>query len=310
MPRPRLAVLALAAGTLFPSLVLAQSVGGAVPAFEPPPPAAAPQRDGEVMERAKRSGDAAFGQKADMVANFASAYARNGKPKLALFWNRQLSDTLNEWYSDTRIVNRTDNNSAMSGELNLNQSGSTQNTTAIERRVTDPRRVSTSESFEWEFQDGFLAPFLEAGVTVLDRAAIMRLTGVDMAGSGERTVETRALQGKADYLMEVLVAPNQRSTVGYELRARILDVKTGAIVAMVNSKSLKEWNPEKRVLATDRGFVDPNDYDEDEEFGPEGDEKFRAGPTGFSARRKPPKLAKIATNLAHNTMTGLMRQWK
>lgn len=309
MTRTRLAALALAVGTLLPLAVSAQSVGGAVPPYEPPP-AATPQRNGEVMERAKRSGDAAFGQKSDMLANFASAYARNGKPKLALFWNRQLSDALNEWYSDTRIVNRTDSNSSMSGELNLDQSGSNQNTTAIERRVTDPRRVTTSESFEWEFQDGFLAPFLEAGVTVLDRAAIMRLTGVDMAGTGERTVETRALQGKADYLMEVLVSPNQRSSVGYELRARILDVKTGAIVAMVNSKSLKEWNPEKQVLATDRGFVDPNDLDDDDGFGPEGEEKFSAGSTGFHTRRKPPKLSKIAGNLAHNTMTGLMRQWK
>lgn len=310
MSRIRLAAATFAVGALLPLVAAAQSVGGAVPAYEPPPPVAAPQRDGEVMERAKRPSDAAFGQRADLVANFASAYARNGRPKLALFWNRQLSDTLNEWYSDTRIVNRSDSSSTMSGELNLNQTGSAQNTTAIERRVTDPRRVSTSESFEWEFQDGFLAPFLEAGVTVLDRAAIMRLTGVDMAGSGERTVETRALQGKADYLMEVLVSPNQRSSVGYELRARILDVKTGAIVAMVNSKSLKEWNPDKPVLATDRGFVDPNDYDDDDSFGPEGDERYRAGPTGFQARRKPPKLSKIATNLAHNTMTGLMRQWK
>lgn len=306
--RTRVAALALAA--LLPVTVSAQSVGGAVPPYEPPPPAAAPQRDGEVMERAKRTSDAAFGQKSDMAADFAAAYARNGKPKLALFWNRQLSDTLNEWYSDVRIVNRTDTNSTMSGELTLNQSGSQQNTTAIEKRVTDPRRVSTSESFEWEFQDGFLAPFLEAGVTVLDRAAIMRLTGVDMAGTGERSVETRALQGKADYLMEVLVSPNQRSTVGYELRARILDVRTGAIVAMVNSKNLKEWNPEKQVLATDRGFVDPNDFDDDDSFGPEGEQKFAASSTGFHARRKPPKLSKIAGNLAHNTMTGLMRQWK
>lgn len=309
--RIRLAPLALFAGTLIGTAAHAQSVGSGVPAYEPPPPVAAPVRDGEVMTKTKAAGDAAFGKQADLVSNFAAAYARNGKPKLALFWNRALSDTLNEWYADTRVVNRSQGSSTMSGELTLNQSGNTENSTAIERRVTDPRRVQTSESFEWEFQDGFLAPFLEAGVTVLDRAAIVRMTGADMQGTGERTVEIRALQGKADYLMEILVAPNQRSSVGYELRARILDVKTGAIVAMVNSKSLKEWNPEKPMVATAQGFVDPNDLDdEDENFGPLGDKKYRATGTGFEGRRKPPKLPKIAQNLAHNTMNGLMRQWK
>lgn len=309
--RTRFAFLALAAGTLLAPAALAQSVGGAVPAYEAPPPVAAPSRDGEVMKRAKGAGDAAFGKQSSVSSDFAAAYARNGKPKLALFWNRQLSDTLNEWYSDTRVVSRTQENSTMSGEMTLNQSGSAENSTAIERRVTDPRRAQTGESFEWEFQEGFLAPFLEAGVTVLDRAAIVRMTGIDMAGAGERSVEIRALQGKADYLMEILVAANQRSSVGFELRARILDVKTGAIVAMVNSKSLKEWNPEKPMLATAQGFVDPNDQDdEDENFGPLGENKFRATASGFQKRRKPPKLPKIAQNLAYNTMNGLMRQWK
>lgn len=307
----RLAALALAAATLLPATSHAQSAGGGVPAYEPPPPVEATPRDGKVMERAHKSADAAgsFASQSGLVANFASAYAKNGKPKLALFWNRQLSDTLNEWYSDTRVVTRQEGASTMSGDITLNQTENGQQTTAIERRVVDPRRPQTSESFEWEFQDGFLAPFLEAGAVVVDRAAIVRLTGVDMNTTNERSVETRALQGKADYLMEVLVGANAKSSTGYELRARILDVKTGAIIAMVNSKNLKEWNPEKPVLATGSGFVLPEDED-DESFGPQGDDKYRATGSGFEKRRKPPKLSKIAQNLAYNTMTGLMRQWK
>jgi hypothetical protein len=308
MPIRRLAVLAVAAGTLLPAAVRAQSAGGGVPAYEPPPPVQAPARSGEVMQKAAKSGGAAFGERADVVSGFASAYAANGKPKLALYWNRQLSEALNEWYSDTRIVNRTDSSSTMSGELNLDKTGTTQNTTEIQRRVQDRRRGTVSESFEWEFQDGFLAPFLEAGAVVLDRAAIMRFTGADMQNSAENLVEVRALQGKADYLLEILVSPNWQSTTGYELRTRILEVKTGRIVAMVNSRNLKEWNPEKPVTATDRGFVEADE--DDETFGPQGEDKFRATATGFERKRKPPKLAKISQNLAYNTMSGLMRQWK
>ncbi|CAA7623820.1 conserved exported hypothetical protein [Magnetospirillum sp. LM-5] len=310
MPKARLAALALAGCALLPAAAWSQSVGGAVPDYQPPPPAQAPARNSEVMQKAAKAGDAAgaFGTQADVVGRFASAYAANGKPKLALFWNRQLSETLNEWYSDTRIVNRTESNSTMSGEINLDKQGSTQNTTEIQRRVQDRRRGQVSESFEWEFQDGFLAPFLEAGATILDRAAIVRFTGADMQTTNENLVEVRALQGKADFLLEILVAPNWQSSTGYELRTRILEVKTGRIVAMVNSKNLKEWNPEKQVVATDRGFVEPDD--DDESFGPQGDDKYRATATGFEKKRKPPKLAKISQNLAYNTMNGLMRQWK
>lgn len=307
----RLALAAVAAGTLYPAVALAQA-GGGVPAYEPPPPAPAPERDGQVMAKPtkKDGGGGAFAAQGATIASFADSYARNGRPRLALYWNKQLSEALSDWYSDMRVVNSSQNNSTMSGDFNLNQSGNSQNTLEVQRRVQDSRRAAVTESFEWEFQEAFLAPFLEAGATIVDRGAMMRFAAADQPASNEKTIEVRGLQGKADYLMEVLVSPNWKSSTGYELRTRILDVKTGAIVAMVNSKNLKEWNPEKPIQATDRGFVDPNDDDDDESFGPQGEDKYRATGTGFERKRKPPKLSKIAQNLAYNTMNGLMRQWK
>jgi hypothetical protein len=289
---------------------LAQSAGGAVPAYEPVTPQAPPLRDGEALPR--RTQDMAQSANgAAISSDFAQAYARRGKPRLALYWNRQLGETLSDWYSDVRVVERSEGNSSMSGDFNLTQSTNNQNSLEVQRRAQDSRRMATTESFEWEFQDAFLAPFMEAGATIIDRAAMIRLTGADMATTGnERTVETRALQGKADYLMEILVSPNSKSTTGYELRTRILDVKSGAIVATVNSKNLRDWNPEKDIVATNRGFTDPNDLEDDETFGPQGDNRYRATDQGFQKRTKPPKLSKIAQNLAYNTMAGLSRQWK
>lgn len=308
MAARRLAFAAVAMAGLLPAATLAQGV----PAYDSPAPAAPPDRSGTVMTRpaAKAADGGAFAAQGATVASFADAYRRNGKPRLALYWNRQLSEALTDWYSDVRVVNGSQSNSSMSGDFNLNQSSNSQNTLEVQRRVQDSRRGAVSESFEWEFQEAFLAPFLEAGATVVDRGAMMRLTAADQPASSEKTVEVRGLQGKADYLMEVLVSPNWKSSTGYELRTRIIEVKTGAIVAMVNSKNLKEWNPEKQVVATDRGFVDPNDEDDDESFGPQGEDKYRATASGFERKRKPPKLSKIAQNLAYNTMNGLMRQWK
>ncbi|MGE5516354.1 MAG: hypothetical protein ACM31D_11110 [Bacteroidota bacterium] len=307
MSARRLAFAAVAAAALFPAIAAAQGV----PAYDPPPPAAPPERDGTVMTKARTAADSAFAAQGATVAGFADAYRRNGKPRLALYWNRQLSEALSDWYSDVRVVNGNQSNSSMAGDFNLTQSANGQNTLEVQRRIQDSRRGTVSESFEWEFQEAFLAPFLEAGATVVDRGAMMRLAAADEPASGEKTIEVRGLQGKADYLLEVLVSPNWKSSTGYELRTRIIDIKTGAIVAMVNSKNLKEWNPEKPVVATDHGYVDPRDAeDEDESFGPQGEDKVRATSTGYERKRKPPKLSKIAQNLAYNTMNGLMRQWK
>lgn len=305
----RLLLAAAAAATLAPAVTAAQGV----PPYEPPAPVAPPQRDGTVMAKPSRdaAGTAAdtFGARAATVGNFADSYRRHGKPRLALYWNQQLSEALSDWYSDVRVVNTNQSNSTLSGDLTLNQSGKDQSTLEIQRRTPDSRRAVVSESFEWEFQEAFLAPFLEAGATVVDRGAMMRFAAADDPAASEKTVEVRGLQGKADYLLEVLVAPNWKSSTGYELRTRILDVKTGAIVAMVNSKNLREWNPEKRAEVGATGFTLP-DEDEDESFGPQGDDKYRATATGFERKRKPPKLSKIARNLAYNTMNGLMSQWK
>ena len=304
----RLVLAAAAAGTLLPAAVAAQGV----PPYEPPAPVGPPERDGQVMAKPSRAipSGGAFGERGSTVAGFADSYARNGKPRLALYWNQQLSEALSDWYSETRVVNSSQDNSTMSGDFTLNQSSNSQNTLEIQRRAHDTRRGTLNESFEWEFQEAFLAPFLEAGATVVDRGAMMRFTAADNASASEKTVEVRGLQGRADYVLEVLVSPNWKSSTGYELRTRILDVKTGAIVAMVNSKNLREWNPEKETTVGPNGFSIPDEDDDDENFGPKGEDKYRATATGFERKRKPPKLSKIARNLAYNTMDGLMRQWK
>lgn len=304
----RLVLAAAAAGTLLPAAVAAQGV----PPYEPPAPVGPPERDGQVMAKPSRAtpSNSAFGERGSTIDGFADSYARNGKPRLALYWNQQLSEALSDWYSETRVVNSSQDNSTMSGDFTLNQSSNSQNTLEIQRRAHDSRRGTLNESFEWEFQEAFLAPFLEAGATVVDRGAMMRFTAADNASASDKTVEVRGLQGKADYVLEVLVSPNWKSSTGYELRTRILDVKTGAIVAMVNSKNLREWNPEKETTVGPNGFSVPDEDDDDENFGPKGEDKYRATATGFERKRKPPKLSKIARNLAYNTMDGLMRQWK
>jgi hypothetical protein len=311
MPNPLLIGIAAAAVWLMPQQALAQAIGGPVPEYVAPAPVPPPARTGEVMERAAKTGGT-FASRPELVKEFQDAYQRNKKPRLAFFWNRQLSDTLNQWYGDQRLVVSDSGQGSLSGDFNIEGSANRQRTIELQNRAgsTERSRMQPSENWEWEFQDGFLSPFLEAGATVVDRTAILRITGANQRGVDDLTIETRSLQGMADYLVEVLVTPANQSTVGYELRARILDVQTGRIMAYVNSRSLKDWNQKERATATSTGF-EMNDDDDDETFGPRSTEKrYKATSTGFERKRKPPKLKSISENLAYNVMTGMMKQWQ
>jgi hypothetical protein len=294
----------------------AQSIGGAVPPYEPKPLAAPPVRSDDVSVPSPAA--EAPGTTQDIVQTFRSAYAHAGKPKLAIFWNRQLTDALHDWYGDARLVITNTSEGSLSGNVSspsvsgaasLNGSSSQQTTVEMQRRLPDPnnQRLQPSESWEWQFQDGFLTPFLAAGATVLDRTAMMRITAAGTRGDSSM-IEMKALQGMADLLIDILVTPQARATTGYELRARVLEVKTGRIVAYVNSRSLKGWNPPKQAIATSHGFEMPDE--DDDAFGPESDTRYKATSDGFVATRKPPRLSLISQNLAYNVMNGLSEQWR
>ncbi|RAU21523.1 hypothetical protein CU669_12545 [Paramagnetospirillum kuznetsovii] len=299
----------LMAAVLLGGAASAQTVGPKVPPYQAPakadPPARAAAPEGSPGFDTGVRPDP-FKPQTDVIARFADAYGKGGRPRLAFYWNRQLTDTMAQWYSESRTISTDKSANTTEGDLALKQSGSKQSTVETQRRNADEQaRQSRPETWEWEFQDGFLTPFLTADALVVDRTAIMRIMGAGGEDIDPRTVEIMALQNMADLLVEVLVADQPKATTGYELRARILDVKTGRIVAMVNSRSLKEWQRTDKAVATSRGFDIADD--DDEGFGPErANNNYKATPSGFEKKRKPPKPAAIAHNLATNVMSGLI----
>jgi hypothetical protein len=317
----RLSGLLVSSLCLAPALAGAQTIGGAVPPYEPPPQYQAPQpkQDGATITPFPSTPvqrENAFAARDQVVRDFSAAYKKAKNPKIAIFWNRELTDTLDEWYGTSRTVITQNGQGSVSGNFgsnNLNLNGSSNSQTSIEQqyRTGNDQRPQFSESREWQFQDGFLGPFLKAGAYVVDRAAIVRLTGVNAGGMNGKAIETKAISGMADILIEVLAANQAQSRSGYELRARVLETKTGRILGYVNSRGLKEWNEQPAAMATSRGFILPDDDDDDETFGPSpGQERYRATSQGFKATRKPPKLDVVAQNLAYNVMDSLMGQWR
>lgn len=219
-----------------------------------------------------------WGINPDDIANFSDSAMR--EKRIAIYMNRKFSDRTKEWITPVRASSNTTvyGNKQSSGTMtqggqvtNSNNSSdigvSGQTTQGLDFRMVDqPRQGPGEESaWMWEFQDGFMNAFLEAGANLVDRSVITRLQGAESlrgkneATVNEQTIEVDALKGYADIFIELLASPKRsssKSPYNYDLKAMAKEVKTGRILAMVTSM---KWPPYKKkskqevMMTTDEG---------------------------------------------------------
>jgi hypothetical protein len=226
------------------------------------------------------------------VGRFQVVYARRGAPRLGLFWNRDLGDQLTRWETRRRhvVTGRGDAEVQEPGKEAGRTAASSEITASDQRLGPEARRRGPGERLEWELQDGFLDPLLRAGVRVVDRATIIRIVGVREASRGRpgesqepQSVELLALQGFADILLEILLAPAPETDDGIELRAVAKEIATGTIVTQVSTRTMR------RLVRTGPQYV--------------------ATPRGFEPRPVPTILQDLTTQLALALMDSLAVQW-
>lgn len=219
-----------------------------------------------------------WGINPDDIANFSDSAMRD--KRIAVYMNQKLSDRTKEWITPVRGTTNTtvygnkqsagtmtDDGQVSSSTNSSDIAVSGQTTQGLEFRMVDkPRQGPGEESaWMWEFQDGFMNAFLEAGANMVDRSVITRLQGAEsLRGKNESTVneqiiEIDALKGYADIFIELLASPKRsssKSPYNYDLKAMAKEVKTGRILAMVTSM---KWPPYKKktqqevMMTTDEG---------------------------------------------------------
>ena len=171
---------------------------------------------------------------------FRRAYRRAGSPRLAVFWNRVFSDGLRDMQADRRIVVKASDASA-SGGADKAFSARRTDRVAVKsetRRADDARASPVSEIGEFRFRTGYLQPLIKEGASVIDRAAIMRLTDAarrlaDSAvpADDRQLIETAALRDHADLLIQIALSPSAESRTGAFFHVSMLEVETGRIRA-------------------------------------------------------------------------------
>jgi len=172
-----------------------------------------------------------------MDAAFAlqPVYARAGRPRIALFWNIELTDQLQDDRSERlRTVDQYSERKRRGEAI-----GRRVIETGIDTRtsVRGRRPSPLTEHDEWILVAAFEAGVRAGGVQLVDRAAILRLTSAGAGGGGDsRLTETQSLLERADLLLEVLLTPDNESLSGVAFRGIVRDIGSGTVLGSFHSR--------------------------------------------------------------------------
>ena len=158
-------------------------------------------------------------------ALFGEAWRAAGKPRLAVFFERAFDDRLSDFAVDSRLV---------VGRESRSGDGDTagETTVRVETAAAPARFSAFSEIDRLRFETGFSRPFLEAGVTLVDRAAAMRLLHAERASESasrrvddRQWIETEALRAYADMVLQISAVSPTGGGVAFRVAA--VDLRTG-----------------------------------------------------------------------------------
>lgn len=188
-----------------------------------------------------------------IIKRFRAAYG-NETPRVAVFWNRTFDDQVSDWSSNTRGVVST--RGSLNGEVpdgNVDLQGHGQMAAQAEYR---PNQQSGPEEPAFELQSGLVSQLTDAGVSVVARDAIMRITDnalekgdFSRLSPDQRRLEMRALGEHADMLLVI------RKLARNSFEVKVLDVQNGSIRTMLSSNGVPpEKDKARQWKATDHGF--------------------------------------------------------
>lgn len=228
-------------------------------------PAGAQYREGQPMVLAPVS-DPQSGVAAPDDTGFRSAYAKAGSPRITVFWNRQLSDTLTTQYDQ---VQQAEVHASAGQITRVSPSGNALATVRQSSAVATLRegeralpqvgeaRSLLSERSEWSIASAFSTRLQRAGVRLVDRNMAMRSQAAGETAADRRDVqglEIKALQGNSELLAEVLQTADPRAPFGVMFRVDIKDVSSGELLASVVSDGRPPARGPGRFVAGRKGF--------------------------------------------------------
>jgi hypothetical protein len=197
---------------------------------------------------------------------FANWYAAAGRPRMLLFWNRQLTDETTTRRTDKTIEDRTYGEST-SGETTSTRFGEAtlKETDGSERKVTSRESEAitgqTYSNMNRKASDlletVFVNTFLAVGAEVVDRDALIRRLSLEnpQADRGDiQFLESQALATGIPYLVEILPSPDPDSPTGLVFTIKIKHLPTSSLRAQFQTRAVPPTGPSRIVPVPGVGF--------------------------------------------------------
>jgi len=211
----------------------------------------------------------------DFAGEFRQRYQHAGAPRIMLLWNQELSARAGqEWVVR---VNEQASGSRTFSSLKQSTTGSSDNSTLTEgggqaqtqkqretsvgQREDAKRSTALSERNAAQLLRSFESHMRDGGARLIDHALSVR--GAAVAGGGTvdsadvntRTLEATAVRKNADMLLQVLLVPDDKSTLGYGFDVSVREVANGTVVASFYTRAVPRSPPSRQVYtATEKGF--------------------------------------------------------
>ena len=192
------------------------------------------------------------------VAAFSAAYASAGKPAVAVLWNRQLSDVLEQGSSSALTIDSAAIGAAqVDGGSIIGASERRTTLTAQDSKSRQPERAQPAEHRDLQMRSAFMQAMVRAGVHLVDRNVVMRTRAAAQKGQphDEQQIETEALAQHAKLLMEVLNTPDPDSPTGWATYVSVKRIADGVLMAegYIDGKAAPVPPPPKRFVADPNG---------------------------------------------------------
>ena len=254
-------------------------------------PASAQLRADEPMVLSARADDGPAEDEAASIDAFRRRYHGQRRPMVALFWNRELSDRIAQSVVQRQSVEGSKHESAnesstQTGKQVVRQETTSQTTDVMSFSTMEPIRAGLDERAESRLRSAFLSTLASGGLKLIDRSMMVRSAAAKSASAVDaQNIETRALEGQAKYLLEVLLIRDEQAPLGFGFQLSVKDVTSAAIVFSDYTNALPTQRTRVRWVAVN---------------GSQGFE--RAAPS-------PPTLDQIGRQLALTVMSHLASAW-
>lgn len=225
----------------------------------------------------------------NIISRFRRVYAEQGKPRIAFYLNRELSDNVREWSGKAQVEI---GNWESCGWFGCIEDSKNEGRVKIKGTIEKSAgRKSPNEAWVWDFESAFLDSFLAAQAKMVDRATIIRLIDAsnkefdrELPLDKENRTEMGGLLEYTDIIFEVLVTRVPGSNFGYEFKATAKEIRTGMILAIVSST---RWG----------GGIASNS-------------QAVAVADGYEMNSNLPPVSKVSRKLALELMNKLIQNWE